>query len=165
MSETSVWRKWEGTIDTFFFSPFLEDLNCFGLSSCKPPYSFPFWVVPLLECTSSTNAARKKKFNKFKQTETRPLLKGNNIRSSWTFITQKSIWTCAILLHCTSRQSCQGLSYLTLSMRGNLRLYGAEKTWKKKGSSKNEDEDQVDQVIENQWNHQNRLFLPPISKK
>lgn len=57
--ETSVWMKWEGTTETFFFVP-LDNFLCLGLFSGITVSSIALCIVPLLECTSSIKAARGK---------------------------------------------------------------------------------------------------------
>ena len=115
--DVSVRIKWQGTMETFFFSAFLMCSLRFDLISCWFPCSVPFWVVPLLECTSSTNAGTKTSHCK-KRTHNSPKSRNSLIK----------VTTFNNPLHCTSRHSYQGLSYLTPSIRGNLRLYGAENT-------------------------------------
>lgn len=55
--ETSVWMKWEGTTETFFFAP-LDNFLRLGLFSRVTVSSIALCTLPLLECTMSTNAAR-----------------------------------------------------------------------------------------------------------
>lgn len=133
--DMSVFIRCEGMIDTFFFSPFLFIFGFFKLSFFRLLSSSALYIDPLLECTISTNAAMInipefifEIYNQYAWHQKQCALLWD-IQIEMRVLIQQKLLKAQKELHCTSRHSCHGLSYLTRWMRGNLKQYGAANTF------------------------------------
>lgn len=107
--EMSVCTKCEGTTDTCFFSLFCVNLTRLGSWFCKVLSFGPWCVLPLLECTKSTNAeltgekSVTDQVDQYKIYICLPKTKVFLQKFSELVNAKKN-------LPCTSRHSCHGLS-------------------------------------------------------